>query len=185
MPREVFDTSYAFMRHSDSSSFEEITRSAGVFTRSGVEKIRSTGGEPSSRKHVENSVGSLSGSRTPAGHPSELTLTTNGSSLERKAAVLKDAGSKRVTVSLDASDASMFQDMSDSGFTPDDVSRGIDAAAAAGSAPVKVNMVVRRGSNDAQISPMAERFRGSGHISRFIEYMDVGNTNGWNSTEVV
>ena len=185
MPREVFDTSYAFMRHSDLLSFEEIARLAGIFTRLGVEKIRLTGGEPLLRKHVENLVGLLSGLRTPAGHPLELTLTTNGSLLERKAAVLKDAGLKRVTVSLDALDASMFQDMSDSGFTPDDVLRGIDAAAAAGLAPVKVNMVVRRGLNDAQILPMAERFRGSGHILRFIEYMDVGNTNGWNLTEVV
>ena len=164
----------AFMRHSDLLSFEEITRLAGIFTRLGVEKIRLTGGEPLLRKHVENLVGLLSGLRTPAGHPLELTLTTNGSLLERKAAVLKDAGLTRVTVSLDALDAAMFQDMSDSGFTPDDVLRGIDAAAAAGLAPVKVNMVVRRGLNDAQILPMAERFRGSGHILRFIEYMDVG-----------
>ncbi|WP_063568631.1 GTP 3',8-cyclase MoaA [Achromobacter ruhlandii] len=185
MPREVFDTNYVFMRHADLLSFEEIARLAGVFARLGVEKIRLTGGEPLLRKHVENLVGLLSGLRTPAGHPLELTLTTNGSLLERKAAVLKQAGLKRVTVSLDALDASMFQDMSDSGFTPDDVLRGIDAAAAAGLAPVKVNMVVRRGLNDAQILPMAERFRGSGHILRFIEYMDVGNTNGWNLTEVV
>ncbi|WP_025137291.1 GTP 3',8-cyclase MoaA [Achromobacter sp. DH1f] len=185
MPREVFDADYTFMRHSDLLSFEEIARLAGVFTRLGVEKIRLTGGEPLLRKHLENLVGLLADVRTPAGQRLELTLTTNGSVLERKAADLKAAGLTRVTVSLDALDAAMFQDMSDSGFTPDDVLRGIDAAARAGLAPVKVNMVVRRGLNDAQILPMAERFRHSGHILRFIEYMDVGNTNGWNLTEVV
>ncbi len=185
MPREVFDADYTFMPHSDLLSFEEIARLAGVFTRLGVEKIRLTGGEPLLRKHLENLVGLLADVRTPAGRPLELTLTTNGSVLERKAADLKAAGLTRVTVSLDALDAAMFQGMSDSGFTPDDVLRGIDAAAAAGLAPVKVNMVVRRGLNDAQILPMAERFRHSGHILRFIEYMDVGNSNGWNLTEVV
>lgn len=185
MPREVFDADYTFMRHADLLSFEEIARLAGVFTRLGVEKIRLTGGEPLLRKHLENLVGLLADVRTPAGQPLELTLTTNGSVLERKAAALKAAGLTRVTVSLDALDAAMFQGMSDSGFTPDDVLRGIDAAAAAGLAPVKVNMVVRRGLNDAQILPMAERFRHSGHILRFIEYMDVGNSNGWNLTEVV
>ncbi|MBB1626181.1 GTP 3',8-cyclase MoaA [Achromobacter sp. UMC71] len=185
MPREVFDADYTFMRHSDLLSFEEIARLAGVFTRLGVEKIRLTGGEPLLRKHLENLVGLLADVRTPAGRPLELTLTTNGSVLERKAADLKAAGLSRVTVSLDALDAAMFQGMSDSGFTPDDVLRGIDAAAAAGLAPVKVNMVVRRGLNDGQILPMAERFRHSGHILRFIEYMDVGNSNGWNLTEVV
>lgn len=185
MPREVFDADYTFMRHSDLLSFEEIARLAGVFTRLGVEKIRLTGGEPLLRKHLENLVGLLADVRTPAGQPLELTLTTNGSVLARKAAALKAAGLTRVTVSLDALDAAMFQGMSDSGFTPGDVLRGIDAAATAGLAPVKVNMVVRRGLNDAQIVSMAERFRHSGHILRFIEYMDVGNSNGWNLTEVV
>lgn len=185
MPREVFDNRYVFMRHADLLSFEEIARLAGVFTRLGVEKIRLTGGEPLLRKHVENLVGLLAALRTSAGQPLELALTTNGSLLERKAAVLKGAGLARVTVSLDAFDATLFQNLSDSGFTPDDVLRGIDAAAAAGLAPVKINMVVRRGLNDAQILPMAERLRGSGHILRFIEYMDVGNTNGWNLTEVM
>ena len=185
MPREVFDASYTFMPHSALLSFEEISRLAGIFTKLGVEKIRLTGGEPLLRKHLENLVGQLAALRTPAGLPLDLTLTTNGSVLARKAADLKAAGLTRVTVSLDALDASMFQDMSDSGFTPDDVLRGIDAAAEAGLAPVKVNMVVRRGLNDGQILPMAERFRHSGHILRFIEYMDVGNTNGWNLTEVV
>ena len=127
----------------------------------------------------------LAALRTPDGRPLDLTLTTNGSLLARKAEALRQAGLSRVTVSLDALDATMFQDMSDSGFTPDDVLRGVDAAAEAGLAPVKVNMVVRRGLNDGQILPMARRFRHSGHILRFIEYMDVGNTNGWNMAEVV
>lgn len=185
MPREVFDASYTFMPHSALLSFEEISRLAGIFTQLGVEKIRLTGGEPLLRKHIENLVGMLAQLRTPQGRPLDLTLTTNGSVLARKAAALKSAGLTRVTVSLDALDPAMFQGMSDSGFTPDDVLRGIDAAADAGLAPVKVNMVVRRGLNDAQILPMAERFRHSGHILRFIEYMDVGNTNGWNLAEVV
>jgi len=185
MPREVFDSSYTFMPHSALLSFEEISRLAGIFTQLGVEKIRLTGGEPLLRKHIENLVGQLAELRTPAGRPLDLTLTTNGSMLARKAAALKSAGLTRVTVSLDALDPGMFQGMSDSGFTPDDVLRGVDAAAEAGLAPVKVNMVVRRGLNDSQILPMAERFRHSGHILRFIEYMDVGNTNGWNLAEVV
>jgi len=185
MPREVFDSSYSFMPHSALLSFEEISRLAGIFTQLGVEKIRLTGGEPLLRKHIENLVGMLADLRTPQGRPLDLTLTTNGSVLARKAAALKSAGLTRVTVSLDALDAAMFQGMSDSGFTPDDVLRGIDAAADAGLAPVKVNMVVRKGLNDGQILPMAERFRHSGHILRFIEYMDVGNSNGWNLDEVV
>jgi cyclic pyranopterin phosphate synthase len=185
MPREVFDSSYSFMPHSALLSFEEIARLANVFTRLGVEKLRLTGGEPLLRKHVENLVSQLAALRTPDGRPLDLTLTTNGSLLARKAGALRQAGLSRVTVSLDALDATMFQDMSDSGFTPDDVLRGVDAAAEAGLAPVKVNMVVRRGLNDCQILPMARRFRHSGHILRFIEYMDVGNTNGWNMAEVV
>ena len=185
MPREVFDSSYSFMPHSALLSFEEIARLANVFTRLGVEKLRLTGGEPLLRKHVENLVSQLAALRTPDGRPLDLTLTTNGSLLARKAEALRQAGLSRVTVSLDALDATMFQDMSDSGFTPDDVLRGVDAAAEAGLAPVKVNMVVRRGLNDGQILPMARRFRHSGHILRFIEYMDVGNTNGWNMAEVV
>jgi len=120
MPREVFDSSYSFMPHSALLSFEEISRLAGIFTQLGVEKIRLTGGEPLLRKHIENLVGMLADLRTPQGRPLDLTLTTNGSVLARKAAALKAAGLTRVTVSLDALDASMFQDMSDSGFTPDE-----------------------------------------------------------------
>jgi len=185
MPREVFDGNYAFMPHSALLSFEEITRLAGVFVRLGTEKIRLTGGEPLLRKNIETLIGMLAGLRTPQGRPLDLTLTTNGVLLARKARTLKDAGLTRVTVSLDALDPAMFARMSDSHFTPDDVLRGIDAAADAGLAPVKVNMVVRRGVNDDQILPMARRFRGTGHVLRFIEYMDVGSTNGWNLAEVL
>lgn len=185
MPREVFDGNYAFMPHSALLSFEEITRVARLGAQLGVEKIRLTGGEPLLRKNIEVLIGMLAELRTPAGKPLELTLTTNGILLRRKAAVLKQAGLTRVTVSLDALDAEMFARLSDSTFTPDDVLKGIDAAAEAGLAPVKVNMVVRRGLNDDQIVPMARHFRHSGHVLRFIEYMDVGNTNGWNLREVV
>ncbi|MBO1110415.1 GTP 3',8-cyclase MoaA [Bordetella petrii] len=185
MPREVFDGNYAFMPQSALLSFEEITRLARLLAQLGVEKIRLTGGEPLLRKNIEDLIAMLAGLRTPAGQPLELTLTTNGTLLHRKAAALKQAGLTRVTVSLDALDADMFARLSDSTFTPADVLRGIDAAADAGLAPVKINMVVRRGLNDCQILPMAQRFRHSGHVLRFIEYMDVGTTNGWNLQEVV
>jgi len=185
MPRDVFDKNYTFLPHGHLLSFEEITRTAAVFARLGVEKIRLTGGEPLLRRHIETLIAMLAELRTPAGKPLDLTLTTNGSLLARKATALKAAGLTRVTVSMDALDPDVFARMSDTGFTPDDVLRGIDAAAAAGLAPVKVNMVVRRGLNDQEIVPMARRFRGTGHILRFIEYMDVGSTNGWNMTEVL
>lgn len=185
MPRDVFDRDYRFMPHADLLTFEEITRLAGVFAGLGVEKIRLTGGEPLLRKNVETLVGMLAGLRTPAGRPLDLTLTTNGTLLARKAAALREAGLRRVTVSLDALDTALFRRLSDSDATPDDVLQGIAAASRAGLAPVKVNMVVRRGLNDHEILPMARRFRGTGHVLRFIEYMDVGNTNGWNMAEVV
>jgi len=185
MPRDVFDSQYTFMPHSALLSFEEITRAVRIFARLGTEKIRLTGGEPLLRKDLDRLVAMLAEIRTPAGRPLELTLTTNASLLARKAQALADAGLTRVTVSMDALDPVRFAMMSDSPYTPDDVLKGIDAAAAAGLGPVKVNMVVRRGANDDQILPMAQRFRHSGHILRFIEYMDVGTTNGWNMQEVV
>ncbi|MVW70885.1 MULTISPECIES: GTP 3',8-cyclase MoaA [unclassified Bordetella] len=185
MPREVFDGNYTFMPHSALLSFEEITRVAGLAAQLGVEKIRLTGGEPLLRKNIEVLIGMLAELRTPAGKPLELTLTTNGILLRRKAAALKAAGLNRVTVSLDALDAEMFARLSDSKYTPVDVLDGIAAASEAGLQPVKVNMVVRRGLNDDQIVPMARHFRHTGQVLRFIEYMDVGNTNGWNMKEVV
>lgn len=185
MPREVFDAGYNFLPHSALLSFEEITRIAEVAVGLGVRKLRLTGGEPLLRKNIEVLVGMLAQLRTPAGQPVELTLTTNGTLLARKAQALKDAGLNRVTVSLDALDQNLFASMSDSGIQVADVLQGIDAAARAGLAPVKVNMVVRKGMNDHQIIDMARRFRHSGHVLRFIEFMDVGNTNGWNMREVL
>jgi cyclic pyranopterin phosphate synthase len=185
MPRDVFDGNHAFLPHAQLLSFEEIARTANVFARLGVRKIRLTGGEPLLRKNIETLIGMLARLRTPDGEPLELSLTTNGSLLARKARALKDAGLNRVTVSMDALDPQMFARMSDTDFPVADVLRGIDAAAEAGLTPVKVNMVVRRGVNDGQIMPMARHFRGTGHVLRFIEYMDVGSTNGWNMAEVL
>jgi cyclic pyranopterin phosphate synthase len=185
MPRELFGTDHAFLPHSALLTFEEITRVARIALASGVRKIRLTGGEPLLRKQIETLVGMLAGLRTPQGEPPELTLTTNGTLLARKARALADAGLKRVTVSLDALDDALFERMSDSGVPVATILDGIEAAAAAGLSPVKVNMVVRRGMNDGQILPMARHFRHTGHTLRFIEYMDVGNTNGWRMDEVV
>lgn len=185
MPREVFDSSYQFMPHSALLSFEEIARVAGVAVQLGVQKIRLTGGEPLLRKNIEALVEMLAQLRTPDGLPVDLTLTTNGTLLEKKARALKQAGLTRVTVSLDALDEPLFERMSDSQVSVKTVLRGIDEAARVGLAPVKVNMVVRKGMNDQQIVPMARHFRHSGHILRFIEFMDVGTTNGWNLDEVL
>jgi len=185
MPRDVFHSGYTFLPHADLLTFEEIARLAGVFVRLGVEKIRLTGGEPLLRKHIETLIAMLARLRTPGGQPLDLALTTNGTLLARKAAALHAAGLRRVTVSLDALDASTFRRLSDGGVGPEAVLAGIDAAQAAGLTPIKINMVVRKGINDHEILPMARRFRGTGHILRFIEYMDVGSTNGWNMAEVV
>ncbi|HWL27447.1 MAG TPA: GTP 3',8-cyclase MoaA [Burkholderiaceae bacterium] len=185
MPREVFDGSYKFMPHSALLSFEEITRIAGIAVDHGVEKIRLTGGEPLLRKSIETLIEMLARLRKPDGGPIDLTLTTNGTLLAKKAQALKDAGLARVTVSLDALDEHMFERMSDSQVSVKTVLRGIDEAARVGLAPVKINMVVRKGVNDDQIVPMARHFRHSGHVLRFIEFMDVGTTNGWNMEEVL
>ncbi len=185
MPKEVFDKDYRFLPHSSLLSFEEITRTARLFVAHGVRKIRLTGGEPLLRKNLEVLVGMLSELRTPDGMPLDLTLTTNGSVLARKAQALKDAGLLRVTVSLDALDDAVFRRMNDADFPVAEVLAGIDAARAAGLGPVKVNMVVKRGTNDDQILPMARHFKGSGIVLRFIEYMDVGATNGWRMDEVL
>lgn len=184
MPREVFGADYQFMPHSYLLTFEEITRVARTAAQLGVAKFRLTGGEPLLRKDLERLVGMLAELRTPVGRPVELTLTTNGTLLARKAGALKAAGLGRVTVSLDALDDTLFERMSDSSVPVRTILDGIDEAARVG-LPVKVNMVVRKGLNDGQILPMARHFRHSGHILRFIEYMDVGSTNGWNLAEVV
>ena len=185
MPKEVFDKDYAFLPHSSLLSFEEITRTARLFVAHGVRKIRLTGGEPLLRKDVEALVGMLSALRTPDGEALDLTLTTNGSLLARKAQALKDAGLQRVTVSLDALDDAVFRRMNDVDFPAADVLRSLDEAMRVGLGPIKVNMVVKRGTNDHEIVPMARHFRGSGVVLRFIEYMDVGASNGWRMDEVL
>jgi GTP 3',8-cyclase len=179
MPREVFDAGHEFLPHSAILSFEEIARLARVFAGLGVKKIRLTGGEPLVRKQLPRLVAMLSEL------PVELTLTTNGSLLARQAAALKAAGLHRVTVSLDSLDDATFRAMNDADFPVAKVIEGIEAAAAAGLAPVKINMVVKRETNDRDIVAMARRWRGTGHIIRFIEYMDVGSTNGWRMDDVV
>jgi cyclic pyranopterin phosphate synthase len=188
MPKEVFDRDYRFLPHASLLTFEEITRVAKLFVAHGVEKIRLTGGEPLLRKNLEVLVAQLSALRTPAGDPLDLTLTTNGSLLGRKAGALAAAGLKRVTVSLDALDDAVFRRMNDVDFPVADVLAGIDAALRAGLAPVKVNMVVKRGTNDDEIVPLARHVRdryGPAVVLRFIEYMDVGATNGWRMDEVL
>jgi cyclic pyranopterin phosphate synthase len=185
MPRAVFDKDYAFLPHSALLSFEEIERLARLFVAHGVEKIRLTGGEPLLRKNLELLIERLALLTTPDGRPLDLTLTTNGSLLARKARSLKDAGLTRVTVSLDAIDDRLFRHMNDADFAVDDVLEGIAVAQAVGLTPVKVNMVVKRGTNDTEIVPMARHFKGSGCVLRFIEYMDVGTSNGWNMAEVL
>lgn len=185
MPREVFNSDYQFMPQGALLSLEEIARVAGVAANLGVQKIRLTGGEPLLRKNIEGLIEMLARLRTPQGEPIQITLTTNGTLLAQKAQALKDAGLNRVTVSLDALDDRLFESMSDSQVNVQRVLHGIDEAARVGLAPVKVNMVVRKGMNDEQIMPMARHFRHSGHILRFIEFMDVGSTNGWNMEQVL
>jgi len=180
MPKEVFDRDYPFLAHADLLTFEEITRLARVFKTHGIEKIRLTGGEPLLRKRLDHLVEMLS-----AIGGLDLTLTTNGALLARNARELKAAGLNRVTVSLDALDDGVFRAMNDVDFPVAKVLEGIDAAAAAGLTPVKINMVVKRGVNEHEILPMARHFKGSGHVLRFIEYMDVGHTNGWRMDDVV
>ena len=179
MPREVFDAGHEFLPQSAILSFEEIARLAGIFVSLGVKKIRLTGGEPLVRKQLHRLVALL------APLPVEITLTTNGSLLARQAAALKQAGLHRATVSLDSLDEATFQAMNDADFPVARVIEGIEAAAAAGLGPIKINTVVKRGVNDADIVAMAGRWRGTGHIVRFIEFMDVGSSNGWRMDDVV
>jgi cyclic pyranopterin phosphate synthase len=180
MPKTVFGRDYPFMPRNDLLSFEEIARIVRVFAARGVKKVRLTGGEPLLRHGVDKLIGML------ALIPDlEITLTTNGSLLSQKSALLRAAGLKRVTVSLDALDDAIFKRMNDVDFPVAKVLEGIDAAAAAGLGPIKVNMVVKRGANDHEVLALARHFRNSGHILRFIEYMDVGSSNGWKLDEVV
>lgn len=185
MPKEVFDKDYQYLPHASLLTFEEIARLARIFMSLGVRKLRLTGGEPLLRKGVELLIAQLAELRTPDGLPPDITLTTNGALLARKARALKEAGLKRVTVSLDGLDDTVFRRMNDVDFPVEKVLDGIEEARNAGLGPIKVNMVVKRGTNEDQILPMARHFRGSGVILRFIEYMDVGATNGWQMEEVL
>jgi cyclic pyranopterin phosphate synthase len=180
MPKTVFGRDYPFLPRADLLSFEEVARIARLFAARGVKKLRLTGGEPLLRHGVEKLIELL------AAIPRlEVTLTTNGSLLKQKAAALAAAGLARVTVSLDALDDAVFRRMNDADYPVAKVLEGIEAAAAAGLRPVKVNCVVKRGTNEGEILPLARHFRHSGHILRFIEYMDVGSSNGWKLDEVV
>ncbi len=181
MPRDVFGPDYPYLPHAEILSFEEIVRMARIFRGLGTEKVRLTGGEPLLRKDIERLVAMLREALPGA----DLTLTTNGSALKAKARALRAAGLDRVTVSLDALDDATFRAMNDADFPVSRVLEGIDAAADAGLGPIKVNMVVKRGVNDGQVVAMARHFRGTGRIVRFIEFMDVGSTNGWRMDDVV
>ncbi|MCV2216593.1 GTP 3',8-cyclase MoaA [Thauera sp. Sel9] len=180
MPREVFGDDYAFLPRRELLSFEEILRVARLFVARGVRKIRITGGEPLLRKHLENLIEMLA--RLDG---VEVTLTTNGVLLPKMARRLRDAGLNRVTVSLDALDDALFRRMNDADYPVEKVLEGIAAASDAGLGPIKINMVVKRGTNDGDIEAMAAHFRHSGHILRFIEFMDVGASNGWKMDEVL
>jgi cyclic pyranopterin phosphate synthase len=184
MPKEVFGRDHAFLERRELLTFEELARAAGIFAGLGVRTIRVTGGEPLVRRNVEHLVELLAAIERPDGGRLELALTTNGSVLAQKAEALAAAGLSRVTVSLDSLDDAAFRAMNDVDFPVQRVLEGIDAAAAAG-LPVKINAVVKRGANDGDLLALAEHFRGSGHVLRFIEYMDVGSTNGWRLEDVV
>ncbi|MFM7332163.1 MAG: GTP 3',8-cyclase MoaA, partial [Brachymonas sp.] len=185
MPKEVFDKDYAYLPQGDLLSFEEIARTARLFVAHGVRKLRLTGGEPLLRKNIEVLINMLAAIETEAGEPLDITLTTNASLLAKKARSLKEAGLKRLTVSLDGLDDAVFRQMNDVEFPVADVLKGIEAAQAVGFSSIKVNMVVKRGTNDQEILPMARHFQGTGVTLRFIEYMDVGATNGWRMNEVL
>ena len=185
MPKEVFDQNYPYLSQKELLSFEEITRLSSIFATLGVEKIRLTGGEPLLRKNLEILIEMLSKIRSAEGKSLDLTLTTNGSVLRKKAAALKAAGLQRLTVSLDGLNDDIFKKMNDVDFPVSDVLDGIKAAQEVGFENIKVNMVVKKGTNDHEIVAMAKHFKGSGVILRFIEFMDVGSSNGWNMEQVL
>ena len=185
MPREVFDENHSFLPRAELLSFEEIERLSKIFIRLGVQKIRLTGGEPLLRRGIEQLIETLAKLHTTQGKPVEIALTTNAVLLTKKAQSLKDAGLSRITVSLDGLSEETFQLMSDSSVPVKTVLDGIAAAQQVGFAPVKVNMVVKRGINDHEIIPLVRHFRNSGIVLRFIEFMDVGTTNGWRMDDVV
>ena len=184
MPKEKFDSKHKFLAHTELLTFEEIKRLTAIFLRFGVKKLRLTGGEPLLRKHVASLIAELKQMRTVDGTPPDVAMTTNGTLLKRMAPELKKAGLDRVTVSLDALDEALFESIIDVKFPPSKVIEAIEAAQAQG-LPVKVNTVVKRGMNEGEIIPILERFRGTGVIVRFIEYMDAGTANGWRMDDVV
>jgi cyclic pyranopterin phosphate synthase len=185
MPKEIFDKDYPYLSHNELLSFEEITRLTTIFASLGVEKIRLTGGEPLLRKNLEVLIEMLAKIRTAADQPLDLTLTTNGSILRKKAAALKAAGLHRLTISLDGLNDDIFKKMNDVDFPVTDVLDGIAAAQEVGFTNLKVNMVVKKGTNDQEIIAMAKHFKGSGVTLRFIEFMDVGSSNGWDMSQVL
>jgi cyclic pyranopterin phosphate synthase len=185
MPGEVFGRDFVFLRHAELLSFEEIIRVARQCAALGVRKIRLSGGEPLLRHGIERLVEMLAGLRGGDGKPLELAMTSNGTLLAKKARALKDAGLIRLNISLDALDENIFRHMSGSNVPPGAVLEGIAAAQSAGLTPVKVNAVIRRGINESEILPLVRHFRHTGIIMRFIEFMDVGNTNGWRLDDVV
>jgi cyclic pyranopterin phosphate synthase len=185
MPREIFNADYAFMPSSDRLPLEQMVKIARAFTLLGIEKIRITGGEPLLRRGLESLIEQLAKLRTESGKPMEIALTTNGSLLAAKARSLSDAGLHRVTVSLDAVEDAVFRRMSDIDMPVSRILDGIEAARAAGLAPVKVNSVIERDVNDSQILPLVRLFKGTGVALRFIEYMDVGGANFWSNTKVL
>ncbi|HEY5224628.1 MAG TPA: GTP 3',8-cyclase MoaA [Microbacteriaceae bacterium] len=185
MPKEIFGRDYAFMPREELLTFEEITRVVRVAIGHGVHKVRLTGGEPLLRKNLEELVAMLSELRTLDGHPLDIALTTNGSALAVKAQSLKDAGLQRITVSVDSLDDATFRRMNDVNFPLEKILHGLQVAHDVGLGPIKINMVVKKGQNDQDILDMARYFKGTPYVLRFIEYMDVGTTNGWQLGEVV
>ena len=185
MPKSVFNKDYRYLPQSKFLNFYEIKRIAGLFVAHGVEKIRLTGGEPLLRKNLEVLIEMLTALKTLNGKPLDIALTTNASLLSKKAQALKAAGLQRITISLDSLDEATFRTMNDVNYSVADVLNGIDAASKAGFTPIKINMVVKKGVNDQDIVSMARHFKGSGHIVRFIEFMDVGSSNGWDMNDVV
>src|SRR6476469_5397989 len=180
MPKDVYGRDFPFLPHAELLTFEEIARIAAIFVERGVRKIRLTGGEPLLRRNLERLVGMLASLGDI-----DLTLTTNGALLAKKARALRDAGLSRVTVSLDALDDATFRAMNDVDFPVQRVLDGIEVAHSVGLSPLKINAVVKRGTNEHAVVPLARHFRDSGHVVRFIEYMDVGHTNGWQMDHVV
>ena len=185
MPKEIFGPNFPYKKHNSLLSFEEILRLSKIFVEHGVEKIRLTGGEPLLRKDIEVLIKMLSELKTLDGNPIDLTLTTNGSLLKRKAHDLRQAGLNRITVSLDALNDDIFRKMNDVDFPVNEVLEAITAASEAGFETIKVNVVVKKGVNDQEIIPLAKYFKGKNITLRFIEYMDVGNTNGWRMDDVL